>query len=182
MRSRKLEWRWVVGYEGKYKISSDGWVKSVRRVVVSWRSQNFVPERILSVFRNEWGYSIVSLSKEAKQKTYTVHRLVALAFLANPLGLPEVNHKNGVKTDNSVSNLEWIDGPGNKAHAKKMGLGRWCRGTEVVTSKLVESDVREIKRRLSTGRETHRMIAADFGVVRTAITAIANRRTWAHVK
>ena len=85
----------VPGYEGLYEISNLGNVKSLRSGRLMKRSKNNV------------GYEMVCLTKDKTQKTYFIHRLVALTFIPNPLGLPEINHKDEVKTNNCVENLEW---------------------------------------------------------------------------
>lgn len=85
----------VPGYEGLYEISNLGNVKSLRT------------GRIMKKPKNNVGYETVCLTKDKKQNTYLIHRLVALAFIPNPNGLPEINHKDEVKTNNCVENLEW---------------------------------------------------------------------------
>ena len=93
-------WKPVVGYEGLYEVSNIGRVRSI----------NFHKSGKAKVMRpslNTWGYPIVDLRKNSKRHSYTVHRLVALAFIPNPDNLPEINHKNEIKNDNTVENLEW---------------------------------------------------------------------------
>jgi len=99
------EWRDVVGYEGKYQISNKG---NSRSLVDSWGNPKPKP-LLLKLHPETKGYLQVRFSKDGKQKTFKVHRLVALAFIPNPLGLPEVNHKDEDKTNNCVGNLEWCD-------------------------------------------------------------------------
>ena len=93
-------WKPVVGYEGLYEVSNIGRVRSI----------NFHKSGKAKVMRpsfNTWGYLIVDLRKNNKRHSYAVHRLVALAFIPNPDNLPEINHKNEIKYDNNVENLEW---------------------------------------------------------------------------
>lgn len=103
-------WKPIKGYEGHYEISSIGRVKSIKRMSEgTGRSCRSLSERMLSItlFRN--GYEKVMLRKNGKDKCYRVHRLVAESFIDNPNGFLEVNHKNEIKTDNSVDNLEWCN-------------------------------------------------------------------------
>lgn len=99
MNENNEVWKDVVGYEGLYQVSNLGRVKSL------W----FGKERILKLGRNIFGYLTVGLHKNEQQKTCKVHRLVAQAFIPNPNVLPEVNHKDENKTNNSIENLEWCD-------------------------------------------------------------------------
>lgn len=87
----------VPGYEGLYEVSNKGNVKSLRR------------GKLMKKFISNVGYEIISLIKDGKQKTFYVHRLVALVFIPNPLNLPEINHKDEIKINNCVDNLEWCD-------------------------------------------------------------------------
>ena len=92
-------WCPIKGYEGLYEVSDKGRVRSIK----------FGKERILKPGRNNKGYLLVGLRKNGEKKTYKVHRLVAKTFTPNPDNLPEVNHKDENKENNSVHNLEWCD-------------------------------------------------------------------------
>lgn len=93
-------WRDIVGYEYKYQVSSLGRVKSLA-------NDKLRKEKILRQRKNnKTGYLCVNLYKEGKGKNFGVHRLVGNAFLENKNGYPCFNHKNEIKTDNRVENLE----------------------------------------------------------------------------
>lgn len=101
-------WKDIEGFEGVYQVSSWGRVKSCERYVKrSDGRTRVVKEKILTPHRNRCGYLKIDLSKEKNHKSYSVHRLVAQAFIPNPENLPCVNHKNEVKDDNRVENLEF---------------------------------------------------------------------------
>lgn len=93
------EWKNIVGYEGKYQISSLGRVKSLNY-------RNTGKEKILKQNINK-GYKEISLFDGKTKKIYLVHRLVALHYISNPNNYPCVNHKDEDKTNNTVSNLEY---------------------------------------------------------------------------
>lgn len=111
-------WKDVDGYDGTYKVSNMGRVKSVRYI----DSAESVKEKILSSPNNQNGYPSVSLCKYGRIKTFVVHRLVALAFVPNPLNKPHVNHKDGDKMNPKAQNLEWCTPYENNLHAFKNGL------------------------------------------------------------
>lgn len=104
-------WKPVVGYEGLYEVSSRGRVRSVDKVVSNSRG-TFVRKGII-LKQNRAGkkrqYLTVALYKNGQLTRFLVHRIVAIAFIPNPLNLPCVNHKNEIGTDNFVENLEWCD-------------------------------------------------------------------------
>lgn len=101
------EWRDIEGYEGLYQVSNFGRVKSLSRYArMKGNSAREVKERILKL-DNVNGYRAVGLSINGHVHTYRVHRLVAKAFIPNPHNLPYINHKDEVRSNNKVSNLEW---------------------------------------------------------------------------
>lgn len=118
-------WRDVVGWEGLYQVNKKGQVKSLDRTV--YRSdgtiQNF-KGRMMKLFKNSSGYVLVRLSDSTngKRSCERCHRLVASAFIDNHLNKPEVNHIDGVKSNNMVENLEWVTPKENRKHAWDMGL------------------------------------------------------------
>lgn len=88
-------WNDIPGYEGIYQVSNNGevrWKNGIRKPQISWD-----------------GYFYLKLCKSGLERKMKIHRLVAMTFIPNPDNLPEINHKNEVKTDNRVDNLEWCD-------------------------------------------------------------------------
>ncbi len=102
------EWRPVVGYEGLYEVSNLGRIRTVEHYCFRGRyNQKSLVEPRIRVLNEKSGYLKVNLSKGSKRETLLVHRLVAEAFIPNPEGLPQVNHKDENKKNNAVWNLEW---------------------------------------------------------------------------
>ena len=102
-------WKDIEGYEGLYQVSNLGNVRSLDRVVTNYQGSFIKKGEVKTICNLTKGYKGVCLCKDGKQKTHKVHRLVAQAFLPNPDNLPQVNHKDEDKTNNSVNNLEWCD-------------------------------------------------------------------------
>ncbi len=118
---KKEKWKDIRGYEGLYKISNLGRVKSL------WPCRRGSKPRILKNLKQKVGYSGIELCKNKKHTRFNIHRLVGIAFIKNPLNKPQVNHINGVKTDNRVENLDWCTRSENEYHSyralgKKAGL------------------------------------------------------------
>ena len=102
MTEMNEEWRDAVGYEGLYKVSNKGEVKSLNY-------NHTRKEKILKPGKNKRGYLSVALFKNGKMKNMKIHRLVCEAFLPNPNNLPQVNHKDENPSNNNVENLEYCD-------------------------------------------------------------------------
>ena len=105
-------WRDVLNFEGCYKVSNYGRVKTIPRTISCKGKNNadsyvIVKEKIKKATFNERGYLFVALSIQDKPHYVYIHRLVAQAFIENPFNLPQVNHRDENKTNNSVVNLEW---------------------------------------------------------------------------
>lgn len=121
------EWKSVVGFEGLYEVSSCGRIKSLARFWVR-------NERILKTHLDRDGYVCIILTANKVQYNKRVHRLVAEAFIPNPDNLPFINHRNEVKSDNRIENLEWCTVKYNNNYGtfkerlsrtrKQMNLGR----------------------------------------------------------
>lgn len=172
-------WKDIKGYEGIYSVNSVGDIKSIKRNII-------LKQRI-----NHRGYPVVSLSKRGKVKLKTVHRIVAKTFIENPKNKSDVNHKDGVKTNNRVENLEWMTRSENIRHAYETGLsiavsanknGKF-QGENHYKSKLTEEDVIYIRRniRRNGGKMTQVELAKMFNTSDGNISDIVNRRNWKHI-
>lgn len=108
-------WKDVVGFEGRYMVSNLGNVKSCRYF-------GHEGEHLMKLSKHHSGYLVVTLGKRPERKQPTVHSLVAKAFIPNPHNLPAINHIDGDKANNNVTNLEWVTYKENTAHAINAGL------------------------------------------------------------
>jgi hypothetical protein len=180
------EWRPVSGYEGFYEASSAGRIKSVARTITVRTSYGDyplqIPGRLLRQFVKNSGYPTVSLCRLSVNKTFTVHRLVAIAFIPNPNALPEVNHKDGIKTHNHVGNLEWASTSFNIRHAIQNGLNHpgGPAGKRNGRAQISEITVIQMRRMHSDGSRICD-IAKACGVSWSCAAHVLKGRVWTHV-
>ncbi len=173
----KEQWRDVVGYEGFYQISSVGRIKRIAG------GKGARVGRILRLSIRTNGYISISLTKHNERRTVWVHRLVCIAFLGLPPARHEVNHKNGVPSDNRIENLEWVTHDANMKHAHVV-LGRAmtkAKGENQGHSKLTNDQVREMRQLHATGNYTCRLLSLRYGVCNSNINRIVNRKMWKHI-
>jgi hypothetical protein len=174
------QWRPVVGWEGFYQVSSLGQVQRTKR------GPRTRPGLVLKPSLNST-YPHVSLHRDGKRAVRSVHALVAQAFLGlRPPG-QEVNHKNGIKTDYRLVNLEWTTPAGNVQHAIATGLlipgprnPPRMHGETNPAAKLTAADVREIRHMQSLVSQTE--LARRFQVSRQAIAKVHRRKAWGHIR
>lgn len=168
-------WKDVIGYEGFYQVSNKGRVRSVTRIIKRTSGDMKFKSRIMAgCVRN--GYKIMPLSKNKTIKAWRVHRLVAIAFIPNPENKAEVNHKNGIRLDNKLDNLEWMTHQENVQHAFRTGLVKV--GSQRKDAKLTEKDVIAIR---SNRQLTQKELAIKYNITPRHIRTILSRRSWKHV-
>jgi hypothetical protein len=127
------EWKEVVGFEGCYEVSNKGRVRSLDRRAerlgkFGQPSHNMYKSKLVTMWITDTGYLRLTLNKEGKKSNHLVHRLVANAFIPNVDNKETVNHKNGVKADNQIDNLEWATRSEQNKHAWAMGLNQGKTG------------------------------------------------------
>lgn len=116
-------WKDIEGFEGQYQVSSFGNIKSLARMRIGKGGcLSPLKEKIMSLKLSKTGYYVVGLCKDGKKTHPSVHRLVAKAFSKSVEGKDTVNHIDGVKTNNNISNLEWADSSEQMRHAVKLEL------------------------------------------------------------
>ena len=159
----------VVGYEGLYSVDMDGNVYAVAKDWVTGRNlKRSLPDRKVKLtFRS--GYFYAHLKNEVTKKSVLVHRIVAETFIQNPMSKKQVNHIDGNKTNNKVSNLEWCTPGENQKHAYRTGLKKTTEKRNIkVTQKSLDGSIIKTWDSLS--------MADRHGFDRSAIIRVAKGR------
>lgn len=179
-------WRDIQGYEGKYQVSSQGRVRSLTRLITNKLGvSQLVQGRIMKATKNRRGYYIVDLCKNGTIKHYQVHRLVACAFIPNPIGLPQVNHRDENPANNCISNLEWCTAKYNNNYGHhNIRNGRCHRNGRKYTKKLQHSHhfTRQVKQIALDGTVVHIWpsikAATKAGYGESNISRCCNNKSW----
>jgi len=190
-------WKNVPGYGGVYQASSLGTLRTH-----NWKNKGVT--RIMLPAQDANGYlrTVLVNPLTGKYKTIKVHRIVALTWIGNPENKPEINHKNGIKNDNCIENLEWCTHRENFDHSvvnglqpglfKEGALNRYAiavlegrcekvEGSKVGTSKLTETQVIEIRNKFKPRIHTREMLAQEYGVKASCIKDVICRKSWKHI-
>jgi hypothetical protein len=161
----------VLGWEGCYEVSRDG---HVRRMT---KGRNTHPGRVRKPKLTRFGYRQLALHRDGHRTHVFVHRLVWQAFNGVIAKGLVINHRNGIKTDNRLENLEVVTYAENDAHALRLGLK--ARGHRSPHAKLIEKQVREIRRKYAARGMSQETLAAEYGVGQSQISRIVRRKLWA---
>lgn len=174
------EWKDIYDYEGAYQISNLGRVRSLPRKIIYSNGKiiHYHGGLISTKERKKDKYWTTCLCKNQIEQTMYIHRLVALHFIPNPKNKPEVNHKDGDKSNNKVTNLEWATESENNKHAHEIGLNSSLKGADSKFAKLTWENVFEIRRMWESGGYTQTEIADIYNVGGPNICNIVNFKTW----
>lgn len=171
------EWKQDIYTNGKYSVSSFGRVKNANS------------GRIMKATISKKGYVRLSVMLPCGGRiTAQVHRMVALAFIPNPLNLPQVNHIDGNKQNNKIDNLEWISNLENMRHAWKTGLRNkekislsLPRGEDSGLSKVSNKQAEEIRKSYYLNTVPQAKLALIYGVNQSTISRIINKKTYKEI-
>jgi len=166
-------WAPVIGYEGFYEVSTYSRIKSLERV--DCRGQHRKQLILLQSFDKD-GYFIITISKNRVKQTARPHRLSAAIWIPNPLNLPEVNHKNGIKRDCHISNLEWNTNVDNIRHAESIGLRKSAGDTNPSG---ILTDKQAIK--IYNSKESYKRLSEKYGISVSAIGHLKCGYTWSSI-
>ena len=163
-------WKAIKGFEEQYEVSNIGNIRSIDRVVKHY-IEGFTRKykgASKNIRLNDKGYFRCNLKKDGKRFDFTTHRLVAEAFIPNEESKPVVNHKNGIKTDNRVENLEWCTISENVIHATKNRL---------IKTKLTDKEALSIFNSNFSTRELGKI----YDVSSSIIWRIKNKKAYKHL-
>lgn len=166
-----MQWRLVELSNGRLEVNEVGGVRSLKSLTH--------PGKILNQQISNSGYRCFAYRTDGKRlRLLLTHRLVAKAFIPNPDNKPQVNHKDGNKLNNNVSNLEWCTQSENGKHAHDNNLIKVIHGEEHPWAKLSQEQAQEIKDKYQTGKYTQRQLAQEYGVIQQTISRIMTGLNW----
>jgi hypothetical protein len=174
------EWRYVANTNNRYLVSNMG-----RLLTTGYKNSKICS--IMKPAKDANGYYRTMMLLNGKLKTVKLHRVVAEAWIENPLNKLQVNHINFERDDNRVYNLEWATPKENSMHSyvngriKKPICTNFVKGSKIGTAKLNEEKVKEIREKFKPRIYTRKMLAAEYGVSPSTIQDVI-LRGWKHVK
>jgi hypothetical protein len=161
-------WKDIIGYEGIYQISNYGNILSFQR---------YKKGKILKPKQDKDGYFQIGLRQNGQRKFFRVHRLVANAFIENPEGLTEINHKDCIPHNNHVDNLEWCTVSYNNKYRFSHGMANF-KGENGSNATLTNSQASEIRLLWNTGNYKIKDLIILFSTTKGVIDGIINNYTY----
>lgn len=172
-------WKPIKGFEGVYEISDKGKVKSVARKT----GTVYRKEKLRKLHYTKCGYLKVRLTHKDKDVTARVHRLVAEHFLSNPENKETVNHIDGNKSNNDVSNLEWATRAEQMQHAYDLNLRKPLSGEDNPHAVLTNEEAEQIRKEYVKHSRKHGTpaLAKKYGVKTSVIQDVISNRTYNNI-
>lgn len=175
-------WKPIEGYEELYGISNYGRIKSYNKTITdSTNKERFWKEKILKLNILKSGYCIIHLYKNRKRKAFFIHKLVIENFSDKYLDKNCVNHKNGLKYDNRLENLEWVTYKENMKHAIKNGLFNNVLGENHYNSRLNNKIIKQIREEYIPHIFGWLKLAKKYNTTHQNIGKILKRKSWKHI-
>ena len=170
----KMEEKWMKYYDTNYYVSNLGNIKSYYPTTKNWRN------KVLTTSNR--GYLRVSFNLDKKYTMKSVHRLVGELFIPNPNNLPQINHINGIKTDNRVENLEWTSVSENVKHSYDVlkRIRKGAKGELSGKSKLTQEIVDYVRQNYKPFSSDFSLekLGKQFGVASNTLSYVIHKKTW----
>jgi hypothetical protein len=170
-------------FKDYYTISNHGKIVRLERISININGvRKRLKEKEIKHTFSKNKYPCVSISVNGICKRVYVHRMMAIAFIPNPENKPEVNHKDGNRSNFSLNNLEWVTAKENVNHAIETGLANHVKGEDAYFSKLTEKKVLAIRRlhRINP-KFNRRALSRKIGVSHQNISDIVNNKAWKYL-
>lgn len=176
----KEVWKQVEDYPDYY-ISNLGRLKSIDRYIVDSLGRKTKRKgKLIKLHKSHKGYLRVKMINGDKHITTSIHRIMAKAFIPNPENKPQVNHINGIKTDNRIENLEWCTNQENQIHAIKNKLIKHNKGEKHHMSLFNNKQVLSIRSEYKECKN-YSLLADKYNTSATVIMNLIKRKTYNNI-
>jgi len=172
------KWIWIKGYEGLYKISNQGRIKSFNynnNNKINWKRKT---GKIRKSNKTTYGYSVITLSKIGVNKTFSLSRLVAKHYILNQENKPQINHKDGNKENNCYKNLEWVTPSENQLHRYRVLFKKSLSGEKHPMAKLTWNEVIKIRTMYKDNKYSYSKLAKLFHIKPVTVFDIIKFKHW----